>query len=363
MKILIVTKTLSEKDGQGRYGLGLIDGLVNKYNLTIISSDIGYGQDFSSTVKVIKAPDLSKGFKIFRYFKFFLLIKKYLKFCDIIHAIDGYPFGVLSTMANMWYKRKFIITVIGTYSVLPLYNLKTAIVLTWAYKKANKIVAISNYTKNEILKKLKLKNINIINPGIDFKKFYKKRKACDKFFILSVGSLKERKGLHIAIPSFAKAREKIKNLEYIIVGNQDDKKYFNRLKKLAIKYKVADKISFLNNLSDKELSNLYSQAKLFIMPSINIKYNFEGFGLVFLEAAAAGLPVVGTINNGISDAVADNGILVDQKNIKQTTEAIVSILNNKDKWQKMSDNSYFWSERHNLSKVIKQYIKVYDSKV
>ena len=75
-------------------------------------------------------------------------------------------------------------------------------------------------------------------------------------------------------------------------------------------------IEFFNRLSDEALSDLYRRAKLFILTSINEDHHFEGFGLVFLEAAAAALPVIGTFGNGIEDAVKDcyNGFLVPQNN-------------------------------------------------
>ncbi len=70
-------------------------------------------------------------------------------------------------------------------------------------------------------------------------------------------------------------------------------------------------IEFLTGVSDEELSCLYQSTRVFILTSVNQGRQIEGSGLVFLEAAAAGLPVIGTTGNGIEDAVKEgyNGIL------------------------------------------------------
>jgi len=231
-----------------------------------------------------------------------------------------------------------------------------------AYRSADNIIAISNFTKQELLKKVIIQNIEVISPGIDLDKFHRKHKDSSEKFILSIGALKPRKGYHISIPAFALAKKQIPNLKYKIVGSQEDIYYFSKLKKLALKYRVEKDLEFLSGISDKELSDLYSRASLFILTSVNLDHHFEGFGLVFLEAAAAGLPVIGTLGNGIEDAVKDgyNGILVPQGDVKKVADAMVEIINNKVKWQEMSKASYNWTKEHDRSNVVERYLEVYE---
>lgn len=349
MKIAYLTQDLNPRAGWGRYSSDLIFGVKKASHEVLILKE----QDDSFE----GIPILKRGIEIFGTAG---RIRKYLKDCDLIHALDGYPYGIIAALAKLGLKKKLVITSVGTYSVLPLYNFSLSCLLKWAYRRADKVIAISNYTKNEILKKIKIE-IGVINPGINFDKFYQKHEDIKENFILSVGIFKYRKGYHLAIPAFALARKKINDLKYIIVGSQDDLNHLEYLKNLARKYYVDKYIRFLTNISDKELLKLYSQAKLFILPSINVGHNFEGFGLVFLEAAAAGLPVIGTRGNGIEDSVQNNfnGILVEQNNIKQIAEAIIKILDGQKLWHQMSANSYIWARKHDLSFSARDYISIY----
>ena len=133
------------------------------------------------------------------------------------------------------------------------------------------------------------------------------------------------------------------------------------LKNLAQKYRVAEDIDFVSGISDEELRNLYRKAKVFILTPINYQHYFEGFGLVFLEAAAFGLPIVGTLNNGTEDAVRNgyNGILVPQNNIMRTARAMSQLLQDVARWEVMSKGSLAWASEHDYNKMIAQYIDLY----
>lgn len=341
MKICYLIENTDSKHGGGRYAGDLISAIKNT----------------SCEVVVLEQKSKRLGGLILDAIK----IRKHLKNCDIVHAIDGYPYAIVAAVANIGLNKKLIITVQGTYAVAPLYNFVAGTLLKWAYKRADKIIAISQYTQNEILKKANLSNIEVINPGIDFKKFYKIPVYSDEKFILSVGALKYRKGYHISIPAFALAKKELPDLKYKIVGSQKDTAYFDELKNLAAKNGVDKDIEFLSGVSDEALSDLYRRAKLFILTSVNENHHFEGFGLVFLEAAAAALPVIGTLGNGIEDAVKNNynGILAPQNDIEKTAKAITDIIKNENLTKEMSLNSVAWAEDHDWGKVVLKYLKAY----
>ena len=342
MKICYLIENTDSKHGGGRYAGDLISAIKNT----------------GCEVVVLEQKSKRLGGLILDAIK----IRKHLKNCDIVHAIDGYPYAIVAAVANIGLNKKLIITVQGTYAVAPLYNFVAGTLLKWAYKRADKIIAISQYTQNEILKKANLSNIEVINPGIDFKKFYKIPVYSDEKFILSVGALKYRKGYHISIPAFALAKKELPDLKYKIVGSQKDVAYFKHLKDLAFENGVAGDVEFLSGVSDEALSDLYRRAKLFILTSVNENHHFEGFGLVFLEAAAAALPVIGTLGNGIEDAVKNNynGILAPQNDIEKTAKAITDIIKNENLTKEMSLNSVAWAEDHDWDKVVLKYFRAYE---
>lgn len=350
MKICFLVHDINPKNGGGRFAHDLIYGVKNAGHEVVILKEEDDGFE--------GMPVLSRGFRLLNSA---LKIRRYIKNCDIIHALDGYPYGVIGALANISVKKRLVISGIGSYSISPLYNWRTSWLLKWAYKKADQIIAISNFTKTEISKKLKFKNIIVINPGIDFEKFHRSRTKTDENFILSVGAVKKRKGYHISIPAFALVKKQIPEFKYKIVGGKSDAAYLNYLKGIIRKSNIENSVEFLGEVSEEELKELYGKAKLFILTSVNVNYYFEGFGLVFLEAAAAGLPVIGTHDNGIEDALKNgyNGLLVPQDDIGTTSRAVIDLINNKDKWQEFSQNAYFWAREHNLDKTVFDYLDIY----
>ncbi len=344
MKIVFLTIDTNPKNGGGRLAHDLITGIRKAGHHVVILKEENDGLE--------GIPVLKRGLGMISSA---IKIRKYLKDCDIVHAFDIYPQGIIACLAGMFLRKKIVISILGTYSIAPFYNIKTKYLSKIACNSADAIIAISNYTKNEFFGRAKARRMDVINPGIDFDKFYGKRsQTVGEDYILSVGALKFRKGYHVSIPAFALAKKQLPNLKYKIVGSQKDKNYFSKLKGV-------EGVEFLQNIFDNELRDLYSKARAFVLTSVNQGHHFEGFGLVFLEAAAAGLPVIGTSGNGIADAVGrDNGILVSQGDVEMTSRALVTILSDHDLYQRMSQASYEWAKEHDLNNMVDKYLSIYN---
>jgi phosphatidyl-myo-inositol dimannoside synthase len=125
--------------------------------------------------------------------------------------------------------------------------------------------------------------------------------------ILTVGrwAARERyKGVDALILAVARLHGTIPDVQLVAVGSGDD---LPRLRSIAAKQQVADRVHFREGLSKEELASCYAAADVFALPSTG-----EGFGLVFLEAMAFGKPVVGAEAGGITDLIRDgsNGLLI-----------------------------------------------------
>ncbi len=330
-KILIITKTLSLNDGQGRYSVDMINQLKKHYELSIFTFD-----------------------KIFS-----LRFIKSLRSANFVHCFSDYPYCLIILLCIC--RKEFFITVHGTYGVLPLDKIKSKFLLKLAYKKASRIFCVSSFTQKEILKRIKLNNTTVINNGVDFKKFQIENQKNDKEkIILSVGALKPRKGYHVSIPAVAEVKEKYHDIKYYIVGGRPEKKYLD----LAKHYNLEKNIKFFYGLSDKELIKLYYECDVFLLPSITKNNNdFEGFGLAYLEAGACGKPVIGAYGSGAEDAIINQktGFLVPQNDVQKTAEAVTKLLNNPKLAQKMGENGKIFARKMDWDNVIKEYIKVYDN--
>ncbi len=144
-----------------------------------------------------------------------------------------------------------------------------------------------------------------------------------KRVILTVGRLSasERyKGHDRIIKAMPEIIARVPNAVYLIVGSGEDE---TRLDQLARQTSIQDRVVFAGQVPNNELPDYFALADVFAMPS-----NGEGFGIVFLEAAASGLPVIGGNSDGSVDALADGriGRLVDPQSQDEIVAAIAHTL-------------------------------------
>jgi glycosyltransferase involved in cell wall biosynthesis len=133
-----------------------------------------------------------------------------------------------------------------------------------------------------------------------------------KIVILTVGRLHPRKGQLLTLQALQLLPPAVRaRIEYWIVGGQSKGRYEETIRAAAATTPDLA-VRFLGNIPDGELAAIYDRADIFAMTSINHQHSVEGFGLVYLEAAAHGLPVVAHAVGGVAEAVQDGvtGLLV-----------------------------------------------------
>ncbi|MFH2013609.1 MAG: glycosyltransferase family 4 protein, partial [Patescibacteria group bacterium] len=316
-KLLIITTSISVDEGRGRYAVDMIKGLAKDFKMIVFTSQRPHEHENDLKdidLEIHDLPNTNKLTKPHIYFWYSIKLLPYIFKSDLVHFFSDYPYCVLFAWIP-FIKKSIFITVHGTYGVLPLDKLKSKFLLKKAYRRAKKIFCVSTFTQKQILKRIKLDNTVVINNGVDYSKFQssigvKKNKERS---ILGVGELKPRKGYHISIPAIAKVKKRYPDIKYYIVGGKPPKIYVNLVKK----YNLENNVKFLFGLSDKELIEFYYKVDIFVLTPITINNNdFEGFGLVYLEAGACGKPVIGTYDCGAEDAIINNvtGFLVSQNN-------------------------------------------------
>jgi phosphatidylinositol alpha-1,6-mannosyltransferase len=149
-------------------------------------------------------------------------------------------------------------------------------------------------------------------------------KLLNKKIILTVGRMssdEKYKGQDRVIRVLPRLLGRFPDLVYLIVGEGPDR---YRLETLAREMAVGERLIFTGYLSDEALREIYRLADLFVMPSTE-----EGFGMVFLEAAAHGIPVIGGKNDGSFDALLEGrlGRLVDPDDSGELERAISDAFN------------------------------------
>lgn len=156
-------------------------------------------------------------------------------------------------------------------------------------RKADKIIAVSNFTASELEKYVHVpkEKITVIYNGIDEEWFNVERgeDVHDKPYILYVGNVKPHKNLITLVKAFMKIKDKV-DYDLIIVGKRDG--FITGDQEIAkMAAEEPNRIIFTGFVEDEQLKQYYKQAAIFVFPSL-----YEGFGLPPLEALAAGCPRV-----------------------------------------------------------------------
>jgi glycosyltransferase involved in cell wall biosynthesis len=223
--------------------------------------------------------------------------------------------------------------------------------------KVDALTTISTFIKDALVTKFQISaaRIEVIPYGVEIERFsplIKGDEIRNKFglgngekIILTVQRLHVRKGVQFALEAFSEVEKKYRDVKFLIVGDGPEKKVLLRLAEdLAIK----DKVIFAGAVENSDLPQYYAAADIFAFHSI-----YEGFGIVMLEAAASGKPIVTTESGGSLDIVRNglNGLLVPAKDSRALADAIMKVLENPElgvsfgrKAREIAEQEFSWDK-------------------
>ena len=234
------------------------------------------------------------------------------------------------------------------YANIPLLGNSFKQLRKKSLQETDHIYPVSDYT-SQLLGKLGVaeERRTIVHNGTTPDKFFpmdaldfKKNKGLeDKKIILTVTRVVYRKGIDIVIKAIHKLKEKIPDIYYVIVGDGPE---INNCKELVKSLSLEEHICFVSRVPDEELISYYNICDVFVMVPRSTKTEFEGFGIVYLEANACKKPVIGSDSAGIPSAVLHNqtGLLVEEDNIDELTSAINVILKDQSYATKLGTNGF-----------------------
>lgn len=281
-------------------------------------------------------------------------------------------FGEEAFMLNFLPGKK---TVVSCLDVIPLVmpketSWKFRMFLKWAYKgmrKADYILANSEYTKNDISKYLGIdkEKIFVAYPPVQEKfkiieavpqSFYTAHGIPKgKDYLLFVGALDaRRKNLDTALEAFKKVYFDNHDVHLLLVGYMSLKGNLNGLLRKIDRLGIAGRVHIIPNVSDSELVSFYNLAKIFIFPSL-----YEGFGLPPLEAMACGTPVIASNASSIPEALGDAAIFVNPMDSEGFAKAIVELLRDENLYDKMVARGMKQAEKYTWEKYCDDTYKVY----
>ena len=204
-------------------------------------------------------------------------------------------------------------------------------------RNADRIVANSRFTADEVVRLgADPARVRVVHPVVDFTRFDAERTAATiraryglagQIVLLTVARLVPRKGHDTVLDALEIVRREFPYIHYLIVGDGPARA---SLERRVERCGLSDQVTFAGFVPDEELPGCYAAADLFVMVSRELpaKGDVEGFGIVYLEASAAGRPVVAGRSGGVSDAVEDgvSGLLVDPGDPRAVGEAILQLL-------------------------------------
>lgn len=181
--------------------------------------------------------------------------------------------------------------------------------------------------------------------------------------ILSVGALKARKGQHLVIEACALLRKHYNvPFHYRIIGSPDQNpEYVAFLHQRIRELELQDCVELAGNVPEAALRDAYRSGDLFIMLSQQEGDWFEGFGLVFLEANAWGIPVIGPTSGGCPEAIhhGRSGYVCDPKASKDVAARMADILLNQ---QINRADCRRWAEEHSMEQFVQQMEELYGAR-
>lgn len=214
-----------------------------------------------------------------------------------------------------------------------------AIVVKRCAKKADRILTLSNYSKEDIASHLRVvKNkIKVIYCGRRFfamdkavvEKNLKKNYNLKNGFILYVGNMRPHKNVETLIRAFKKCLDKRADLELVVCGKK--KFSFSEIAKKVNSLKLSKKVRFMDYIDDKMLPLLYNGASLLAFPSF-----YEGFGLPPVEAMSCGTPVVSSDAASLPEILGDAARFVNPCDAEGLSNAMMDILSDKNTTESLS---------------------------
>ena len=231
--------------------------------------------------------------------------------------------------------------------------------------KVDHVVANSNYTKKLAIELgVQEKKIIVINPGIDPPKDISKKDLdeAETIFrgksnrLITVSRFDKRKNHEKVIMAIRNLKELYPNLIYLCIGYGEEEK---NIKDLVDKLNLNNQVIFLKNIKNELKNALISKSNIFVMPSIIHNKSVEGFGISFIEAAQYGIPSIGGIDGGASDAIIHDktGLICDGNNLEDIYNSIDKLLKDRKYYEygkaaKENSKNFYWT------KIIQNYKKI-----
>jgi|TARA_B110000977_G_scaffold58567_1_gene79627 glycosyltransferase involved in cell wall biosynthesis len=359
--------------GLGNYSRDLVRGVLeeekdNDYFLYTTGGEIDLKTKFlknHSNIKIVTPTGIYKKMK--SYWRSVRLEKQLLK--DGVEVFHGLSHEI--PKKNKLSKIKYVVTIHDliflrfpeNYNRIDreIYKKK----VEYACTTADKIIAISEQTKRDLMEFLKVPShkIEVIYQSCAasfhhisdyrYRHLVQKKYNLPENYILYVGTIEKRKNLATLVEAIGKSNTQ---LPLVAIGKQTD--YTKEVMDMIDKYKLGNQVALLQNVTFLDLPSIYQSANLFVYPSL-----FEGFGIPVLEALYSKTPVIAATGSCLEEAGGPNSIYVDPKNSDELAQQIDRVIENGELQLEMKEKGFEYAQNFNSQKQAKAVLEVYEKLV
>jgi glycosyltransferase involved in cell wall biosynthesis len=300
---------------------------------------------------------------------------------DVAHSLFSTPVAVAAARSAANRPQiPFVLGEQGSYAVLPFHRPLSR----WAYRallqRCDHFVTPSEFTRSLLLNFLEddqfEKRTSVIANGVQYSRFNDSSRGANaeqepaafttarwlapRKVFLGVGGLKPRKGFDLSIRAIAPLLRERNDVVYRIVG-EGPSEYLNHLKSLAAQESVSNKVEFAGQLRGEQLAKEFASAFAYLHLPQARNWQFEGFGIVYMEASAAGLPVVASLSGGVPSAVIhrETGLLSHEGDALRAQAHCKLLLEDQALYERLARGGITWAKQHDWPEIAAKFLALY----
>ena len=275
---------------------------------------------------------------------------------DVIHCGKCLPEGLLAAMIERVAGTPFVCYVHGEELSLARTSRELRRLSWKTLHRARRVVANSQHTRSLLLAdwQVPADRIDVMTPGVDTSTFvpgepdvaWRRRQGWDgRRVVLTVGALQKRKGQDMMIRALPAIRARCPDVLYAVAGDGWERPYLDGLVR---EHGVDDLVQFLGIPADADLIACYQQCDLFALPNRQVGWDFEGFGIVLIEAQACGRAVIAGASGGTAETLRPGmtGELVPCDTPDHLATAVADLLDDGERRARMGSAGRPWTVEH-----------------
>jgi phosphatidylinositol alpha-1,6-mannosyltransferase len=273
-----------------------------------------------------------------------------------VHCGKCLPEGWLAWLLKQTHQLPYVCYVHGEELAIAASGRELAWLMRRVLGGARQVVANSHNTAQLLRAQWQVaaQRLVVLHPGVDAGRFVPaprdehvrcKLGWSGRQVVLTVGRLQRRKGHDMLIRALPEIARQVPSVLFAIVGEGEER---GRLEALAAELGVCGHVLFHGELSDAELIACYQQCDLFALPNREVDGDFEGFGMVLVEAQACGRPVLAGASGGTRETLveAQTGVVVDCTRPEPLAAAVSALLRDEPRREAMGRAARDWAAAH-----------------